>query len=329
MQKYALLLTSFFLFSCATPSAPSPAWLGALDAAYPPAAYIAGEGSGLSREDARLAATGAISRYFVSEVQSVSHSRQQMAAANGAVTSIDSFDSATLVQSTTKLFAVHYADAWFDSAAKKWYTAAYIDRAEAWAIFAPTVDQKAAEFQNRYDSAEKADPLQKVFRYPAALTAAAELASLLDFAQVLHPAEAARFVPARTAAATVGTKLRDAKTAAPLSVDGPIDLDGTVAATVTRVLSDAGFAVTQTKRGAAGVCAVRVEEGKSDLAAGTFYAPRVTVTLGSTGATLFSWAGSVEQVGARSSTVAKQRAYAGITQELETKFFADIQGELR
>jgi hypothetical protein len=99
-------------------------------------------------------------------------------------------------------------------------------------------------------------------------------------------------------------------------VDCPVDMNAAAATAVTQVLSDRGFPVAATRSAALAVCRVAVDEGMQTLDAGTFYTPRVTVTLEGKTGPLSTWSAAVERVGARNPVVAKERAYTALVAEI-------------
>jgi hypothetical protein len=111
---YAFLFSSLLLTACTGgPQAAEPAvpaWARNVEAIYPRTAYIAQKGEGGARQDAELAALGAISYYFESEINAGQSSRSVWTARDGVTSAEFRTETETIVQSQTRMVAVRYAE---------------------------------------------------------------------------------------------------------------------------------------------------------------------------------------------------------------------------
>jgi hypothetical protein len=223
----------------------------------------------------------------------------------------------TFVESQVSLFAVRYTEAWRDVVAGEFVCAAYIDREEAWVIYEPRVRSLADSFMAAFAAAEAADDtLRMALQYQAALRLAGDLPAALDFAQALLPEKAAAFDTVRRRLAETPQKIVDARAMSPLAVRCDNDHDGIIAGAVTGVFAAGGFQVTGDGKAAHRVEA-KIDEGRQDLQAGTFYTPRLTVTVYGVGGALFTWTVGITRQGARDPAIAKRRAWTALAAEVE------------
>jgi hypothetical protein len=296
------------------------------EAAYPSEKYLAQKGHGPDREKAELSALEALSRYFVSEVRSATSAARSYTEKDGDVSRSMNVDERVFVQSQTRLFAVRYAGAWRNPAAEEWEALAYIDRAEAWALYEPGLRQKAGLFESAYRAAEaESEALKGLYLYSRCRSLGAELSPLLDFAQILYPKEAARYSGLRRAIANLPQKIDAARGGTRIYLDCPVDFEGALSGSLGRAFGEAGLTIEDDRTAAPVVCAVEVGENAETRELGTFYRPAVKVMLKGKAETLFTWIAAAGRVGARNPDIAKRRAYAALVQKIQESFIADFE----
>jgi hypothetical protein len=229
------------------------------------------------------------------------------------------------VQSQTQLFAVRYTEAWYNGRASEWEVLAYIDRAEAWAIYEPALRQKAQTFRNLYRAAEAdGEPIKQFYLYQAARGSMPELERLLGFARVLHPRKAAAFSDVSEAAAALAQKTAAARTGTRIYIDCPADSEAAVYSALARAFGGLGFTAEQDKEAASAVCEAAVNENAQKLEAGTFYTPGITVTLRGKSGTFFTWSAAAQRAGAFNPDIARRRAYAALAQRIDETFAGEF-----
>jgi hypothetical protein len=325
-----MALAGCFVSSCATPPE-RPAWAVDADTAYPPEKYIAQKDYGGDRQKAELSGLEALSRYFVSEVQSTTRGEMSYTGRDGVSSQTAQFDERVFVQSQTKLFAVRYTDPYQNPHTGGWETLAYIDRNEAWNIYEPVLRQGAESFLSLYRAAEaESESFRQVFLYGAAHRAALEFVSdfsrELSFARILNPAAAEQFDGVLTAAASIPQKMSSAKSRSTIFIQCTGDSDGMIYTAVSKALGAQGFPVTTNRTAAAIMCEVNISENKQTLPAGTFYTPSVNIVLNGRTQSLFSFSASAnERIGANNPDVARQRAYTAIAYKLGETFRVDVE----
>jgi hypothetical protein len=316
------------LCACATTKQP-PAWAFDAEAAYPPDKYIAQKGRGADRQKAELSALEALSRYFVTEVRSATSAAGSYREKDGDVSRGISVDEQVFVRSQTKLFAVRYAEAWRNPSLGEWETLAYIDRAEAWGLYEPGLRQKAGPFESAYGAAQaEAEPLKRLYLYSRCRLMAAELPALLEFAQILYPPGATRYSGMGKAAADLAQKIDEARGAARVYIDCPVDFEGALSGALGRAFGEAGLTLEKDKARAAVVCAVEVQGNAQKQQEAVFYRPALTVTLKGKTETLFTWNTAADRAGGFNPDVAKRRAYAGLAQKIGESFTREFEKQM-
>jgi hypothetical protein len=309
----------------------APAWARSLEAVYPRAAYIAQRGEGATRQEAELAALNAVSFYFESEITAEESGRRSWSERDGIATTESRTETATLVRSQTRLTAVRYAeDAWFNPAAGVWETAAFIDRAEAWAVYEPQAVRIRDGFLKLAAAAEAEDaPFSRALRFGAAAVYAegAEFAAVRGFAQILHPNRARPlFAEADAVRAALPEKIYSARQRATVFIDCPADFDGMVYRAALAAFGAAGFPVERNRSVASAVCLIRVDEGAQKLDSGTFFNPSLTGTItgGAGGGAVFSFSATAPRQGTINPEVGRRRAYTALAAALGDAFSGEI-----
>jgi hypothetical protein len=325
------------LLSCATaPVTPVPEWAqspSALTRVYPADSYIAQRGRGQTREAAEAAGTAEIARYFTSQISANSSFKTTTSEQNGVVNETLETETSAFVTSEINLFGIRYAqDAFYNKAENQWETVAYIDRAEAWAVYEPRFKKQADSFRALYDAAEKeGDLFKKALFWRAAMQHAqsAEFEAANTFGQMLSPQRMnAAFSGVRSDTASLPQKLDEARRNAAVYIACPVDFESAIANAFSRALTAEGFPVAKAHEGAAAVCAVTVDEGMQKRDLGTFYFPSLqavfTETSGGSSATLFTYNASADSVSAVTPDVAKRRAYTALATQVQKTFSAEF-----
>jgi hypothetical protein len=296
---------------------------------FPDSEYIAQRGRGKTRGAAEANAAAEIARYITSQVNTRSGYRMTAVQINGqGAEKLDVFNEA-LVKTEIDLFGIRYADgAFYDPARKEWHAAAYIERDEAWQVYAPRIRTQSGAFLNLYNAAEKEDdPFKKFLRYEAARNYAqkTEYESAMLFGQILHPAKMdGEFADTRSAIAALPQKIDNAKRGAAIYIDCPVDFEGRVTTALSDCFTAQGFAAAKTRTQAAAVCSVTVTEGEQKRELGVFYHPSMNAVLSGKSGVLASFTAQGEQAQAVTPDVAKRRAYTSLADAIQAHFAAQF-----
>jgi hypothetical protein len=304
-----------------------------VEAVYPRAAYIAQRGEGGTRQDAELAALGAISYYFASEINASQSSRSVWTERDGVTNAESRTEAETIARSQTRMVAVRYAeDPWRNPATGKWETVAYLDRNEAWTLYEPQARTVSGALLALVKAAEdEGEAFSRVLRFgtAAAYAEGAEFTTVREFAQVLYPSRAqAFFRDADSAVSSLPAKADAARREARIFIECPADLDGLIYNAAAAAWAAEGFPVERNREAAANVCVIRVDEGIQAMDSGVFYNPELSGTVrgvspGASGA-LFSFTATAPRQGAINPELAKRRAYTALAAALKEAFPGEL-----
>lgn len=288
------------------------------------AAYIAARGNGKDASSAEQNALAALSRYFSSKI-SVDTVEKTLVTDGGAQSRLE---DVTRVLSDTELFAVRYLKPRLNKKAKNYETVAYIEREEAWRIYAPKVRQAADAFSALHEmgSAQKS-PFKKALLLQQAREAAAasDLKTLLSFAYALYPESADTFSAMEEKLGALPARLADAKAHSPIAIR-TAPSNSQIGAVVQTTLTDFGFPIAAEKEAVRAVCSVELTEHQADLPKGVFFTPTVAVTITEDGnATVFSYSKTFSRIGASTERAAKERMNRTVCAELQQSLPAALK----
>jgi hypothetical protein len=321
----------FILLSCAT-TAPIPDWAqspSAITHVYPADTYIAQRGRGQTREAAETAAAAEIARYFTSQISANSSYRTNISEQNGIIDENQETETSAFVSSEINLFGIRYAqNAFYNKAEQQWETVAYLDRAEAWAVYDPRFKRQAVSFRALYAAAEtESDRFKKALRWDTAEQYAqqAEFEAANTFGQILSPARMnAAFAAVRNEIASIPKEIDTARRNAAVYIDCPVDFESAIVNAISRALVACGFPVAKARADAAAVCTVTVDEGMQKRDLGIFYFPSLQAVFTGSSGTLFTYNASAEQASAVREDVAKRRAYTALAEAVQKTFAVEF-----
>ena len=311
--------------SCASAPTTAPEWYRDMEAVYPQERYIAYQGRGRSRDEAKQNALADLAAYFEQEVKREGTAPISMTEQQGIVEKTRRIEETVTVTVSRNLRNVQYAeDDWKHPATGEFVTVAYMDREKAWGVYSPQAENVANTFVQLFYNAiaGEADPFTRALRFGKAEAYAAgeEFITARGFAEGLYPARAkALFEEADGARSSLPKEADYARRNASVYLECPLDLDGLIRNAAIAAFSDAGFPVATESRGAAAVCVIRVEEGLMPRPAGTgtFYLPKLSGEVTSRTvamAPVFSFTAQAEVQSAIDPGLARSRAYTALAQ---------------
>jgi hypothetical protein len=321
----------------------APSWFvayhaeGSVEAVYPKEKNIALIGSGESREAARANAVAEISRYFSQKVKASISSWESLSETNSSTFTDRGINTRTFVLSQAELSTVRYSEPWQNRQEKQWEIVAYINREEAWAVYEPRLRSVAASFMTAYEAAGAADdPLSQYSRYRASLRLANEengAADMLAYAQALYPEKAREFAAAQNALAGIPAKIQAVLDWALITVRCDNDFENIVTGAIIEAFRQGGFKTAGSASRGTNRAEAAIDEGMQTLEAGTFYAPRITLTISGEGKTLFTWTANAARQGAWDVAVAKRQSWNAlalkIKESLLREFNAAMEGGIK
>lgn len=280
-------------------------------------AYIAVRGYGQDAVSAEHNALAGVSRYFSSRI-SVNTAEKTLVTDHGSKSRLE---DVTRILSDTTLFAVRYTKARFNKEQKNYEVIAYINREEAWQIYAPKVQHAADTFSGLYNRGRQqvSDFMRALFLLQAREVAqSSDLLSMLQFAYALYPESINMFTDIQENLDNLSVMLKNAQAQYSIAIHCINDDKLQIAATVREILTDLGFSVTANQEAARYVCALALTENKKELPAGIFFIPSITITIFDNQQTpLFSYSKTWNRIGASTESAAKQRMFHAVITELQ------------
>jgi len=276
-------------------------------------AYIAQLGYGSSKDTAVNNALAALSKFFQMNI-SVQAKEQTISNESNFETT---FSEEIFVQSGTELFAVHYTKPKYDKKQKQYEVIAYIDREEAWQIYEPKINDCTSQFEQFYsDAISQEDAILKIAGLSKAYQNAKEneLYKKLDFAQILEPNQVEKFSRTRNHLSEIEPMLRRIVKQCSISIFCENDFEESVSRAIGNFFSNYGITIGDNS--SQYLCYIKIIENLQVLPAGIFYSPSFSLKIEKRDTVLFSGEGQLKRIGAKNPTVAQQRAYTSLSQEI-------------
>ena len=145
---------------------------------------------------------------------------------------------------------------------------------------------------------------------------------MLKYAQVLYPEKASEFAATQNSLDGVSAQIQAVLDRAVISVRCTGDFENMVTGAIIEVFRQGGFK-TADSRGT-NQAEAAIDEGKQTLEAGTFYTPRITLTVSGEGKTLFTWTASAARQGAWDAGVAKRQAWNALALKIKESLLREF-----
>ncbi len=325
----ALLL---LCFSCASTakSANRPLWAhpDTLEQAYPRATSIARLAAAATEKEAATLAEGELTAYFEHTVSIATDATQTL---DSSGNTSGSLTKAVRIQGELQLFAVHKTEAWYDAASKRYFVCAYIDREEAWLLYATHIDSARASFSALYEKAlSEPDAFKRLKLLHAAEAPAATFSRVLDFAHLLAPAHDEALSEDREHIASLAEKKTAARMEARMQVVVQNDSALIVERVISGALSKAGYYLSATDARYQVRATVSKNLQANTVDGETVYTaePGITVALTQGDEILFSYNKTLARISGFSESVVSKKLYQAIERELTESFLKEFSAAL-
>lgn len=313
-----------YLTACVSLPTDPAAWEespAAIRQVFPDSEYIAQRGRGATRAAAEAHAASELARFFSTQI---SASREYRITTTNEEETINTHDEA-YISSQINLFGIRYAnDAYYRSDLREWRTVAWIERDEAWAVYAPMFRQQADSFNSLFEAAEmETDQFRRALRFIAAdnYVKSDEFESASLFGQILHPRRMnAEFESVCVQIAAIPQQLEASRRNASIFIDCPDDFENLVTGAFASRFSAMGFPVANNRNAAAAICHVTISEGRQQRDLGIFYHPSLQAVISTSSGTLFTFSAQGERASAVTPDVAKRRAYQSLAEKVIESF---------
>lgn len=263
-KTFLLIVLSVLSFGLYAKPQVLPDWVQNYRKVFPNSEYLAQKGSGDSAEKAKTDATGALSRYFQSNVNA------NLSTTLSSVTTNDSIDEKTVVvdevnvQSQVEFFGLEYTEPFYVKAEKKWYCVVYMNREDAWQQYKPQIDIKKNSFSGLYKNlAKETDYFTKLGMCKKVWALGTELLQKLEYGRIINPSEEAQYQKERDDISNIPVIFEEAKQNCSIYISINSDYNRMISTAVSTVLTDAGFTVAKTKAEANYVAEISVDDNET------------------------------------------------------------------
>ena len=315
-RNIVIFLISCILCSCT--SNPKPKTTSLTEYELFSSAYIAARGYGESEDASCQNALATLSRYFSSQIK-VETAQKTIVQESGSQSRLEDI---TRVLSDTELFAVHYTKPKFNKTAKQYEVISYINRAEALKIYEPKIKEAVKPFLAIYSQAEiQRDLFKKAIFYLQAKSILQNNSALkvLQFLHVLSPDEAENYADVEDKIITLNAKIKEIQKKCTVSVNLTGAMQEQIKTSIEEVLLNLGFPLSNKNTRAAYICKTKLAENKSELQAGVFFTPTLSIDIVSqqNDELVFSYKKSFVRMGASTEVMAKKRMEHNICSEIK------------
>lgn len=308
-----------------------PEWYEHQAVVYPPAFYITAVGEGKTREEAETAALATISLYFQTTTD-VCNDLLKRYNENERGDSYSVFKDTQItekarVTSQSEFFGVQFAQGFVVD--KKFTTLAFIERASAFDVYRQRINTNLATIKSLLLIAE--DYNNPIFGFEAAaqgLPVVNLTEQLVKMARLTKKVDSNYFAEAEIFFERMKNAYQISKSNLIFKISVENDFEGMILRTLSDLLEDGGYSVSQTN----GVCTlpVKVTVDKNQSSGGTFLYCGLVVNLATgTGEKIFSYSRNFPKKGAPTEQMAYRRAYQAIQKELQDSFMAEFEQKIR
>lgn len=331
----------FILFSCESTEqvvAEQPLWsqLETINQVYPSNKYIARIGYGEKAGAAIADAEAEVGKYFENNIQSNTVSKDHFVSKTGEDTSrYQELDKEIFISSNVKLFAMNHTKPWHDKENDLYVVCSYINRADAFNVFAPKLEKARREFYSFYTKAEnEKDPFRKINRLKEAVAPGNDYLDLLDFAQLISPELASAYRNDINAIASIEEKIYSTRVDATMKIDVKNDLDNRVFSTLSAllgsekiILSKNDYKYLMDANVDKNIVFHEIEDGEVIITA----EPIVNIVLRNrmNGDVVFSYTRDFDKITGYTESFINKKVFSAIDKELNSSFIEEFKSFIK
>ncbi|MCK9169078.1 MAG: hypothetical protein M0P01_01540 [Treponema sp.] len=232
-----------FLICILSPvSAKAPVWLTDTEKAYSQKNYITAVGEGENRHEAETDAVNYISLYFQTKTDIHCEAVREYNETAAIFAKSQSLTEHSVISSDAEFFCIHFTDPYFDEREKKFTVLAYIDRAEAAAVYGVKIDENMNDIHTILSCAEKQpEILYAAVAYKNAEIIAAVTGELIHNAVLVNPSSREKYLTDEKLLSSVPSLLDAEKNAMTFCVKSVSYDDRQITDTISSVLEKDGF----------------------------------------------------------------------------------------
>lgn len=329
MRKFLLLKLLFCMFFPVFAKDEIPIWFKDFRSIYPDSEYIAQRGIGDSPEKARTDATGALGRFFQTNVDSSIKTSMVSETSDLKINVISSVIDEVKIDSKVEFIGLEFTEPYYSKKEKKWYCVAFINRHNAWKQFLPQIEECKHAFESQLQVAEKeAELLTKLSIYKEVWNKGRDLNEKLEYGRILLPSEENKYESYREMVAEIPVRFRDIKKQCSVYLEINDDYGRMIISAISTAFVNNGFQVAKQKNDSKYIVEISINDNSSGDNPVSIL-PEVNISVLSNNETNNISIYSYDKT-AKEKTVsytlenAKKKAYSKFSSELETEVYESL-----
>ena len=294
MKKFAAF---FVIFNAVLCFAGAPRWLLDLEKEFPSNKFVRAAGQGLTESSAKNAALCELASFFGQTIGFEVRSEQKFFHQDSKVGERERLWLNSMSVGEAELYCVRFAKTYFDKRTQKYFSCAYIDKAELLEVLERKISRALEDCDAAAQSASaENDSLRKILLLSKAQKLYKTFCGLCDTALMVDPNSCARFFERSKRAAACLSELPALKKSSPIFVTASGDKNGRVRAKLSQLLLEQGLELANYK----GVYELSVNVQWNESVAGDVCSsvPQIQIELAGKNCHAASFAGKCDKVSA-------------------------------
>lgn len=329
MRKFLLLKLLFCMFFPVFAKDEIPIWFKDFRSIYPDSEYIAQRGIGDSPEKAKTDATGALGRFFQTNVDSSIKTSMVSETSDSKINVISSVIDEVKIDSKVEFIGLEFTEPYYSKKEKKWYCVAFINRHKAWKQFLPQIEECKHSFESQLEVAEKeAELLTKLSIYKDVWNKGRNLNEKLEYGRILLPSEESKYESYREMLAEIPVRFRDIQKQCSVYLEINDDYGRMIISAISTAFVNNGFQVAKQKNDSKYIVEISINDNSSGDNPVSIL-PEVNISVLSNNEKNNVFLYSYDKT-AKEKTVsytlenAKKKAYSKLSSELETEVYESL-----
>ncbi len=329
MRKFLLLKILFCMFFPVFAKDEIPIWFKDFRLIYPDSEYIAQRGIGDSPEKAKTDATGALGRFFQTNVDSSIKTSMVSETSDSKINVISSVIDEIKIDSKVEFIGLEFTEPYYSKKEKKWYCVAFINRHNAWKQFLPQIEECKHSFESQLEVAEKeAELITKLSIYKEVWNKGRELNKKLEYGRILMPLEESKYESYREMVAEIPVRFRDIQKQCSVYLEINDDYGKKIISAISTAFVNNGFQVAKQKNDSKYIVEITINDNSSGDNPVSIL-PEVNISVlsnnGKNDVSLYFYDKTAkEKTVSYTLENAKKKAYSKLSSELETEVYESL-----
>lgn len=329
MRKFLLLKLLFCMFFPVFAKDEIPIWFKDFRSIYPDSEYIAQRGIGDSPEKAKTDTTGALGRFFQTNVDSSIKTSMVSETSDSKINVISSVIDEIKIDSKVEFIGLEFTEPYYSKKEKKWYCVAFINRHNAWKQFLPQIEECKHSFESQLEVAEKeAELITKLSIYKEVWNKGGELNKKLEYGRILMPLEESKYESYREMVAEIPVRFRDIQKQCSVYLEINDDYGKMIISAISTAFVNNGFQVAKQKNDSKYIVEITINDNSSGDNPVSIL-PEVNISVlsnnGKNDVSLYFYDKTAkEKTVSYTLENAKKKAYSKLSSELETEVYESL-----